>query len=169
VVRVVDGHTQSGLRADLYDQANLVEVLHADGTLATYAHLRRGAQVEVGQQVATGERIGFSGDSGYAGGPHLHFMVWKREADLSATGVPVRFHDGSAQGFVPRVGAAYAPACQPSGQGCAPDERPPAAEALPARRDEPRPRAQRRADGACACANGALIHVDLPCDQVCAR
>jgi hypothetical protein len=27
----------------------------------------------------------------------------------------------------------------------------------------------RRADGACVCPNGATIHVDLPCHQVCGR
>lgn len=169
VIRVVDGHATGGLRPELHDQGNRVELLHADGTIATYAQLRRGAVVELGQELATGERIGFSGDTGYSGGPHLHFGVWKREADLGSASVPVRFHDGSEQGFVPRVGVAYAPGCAQSGAGCAPGERPPAPETPAAPGDPALARAPRRDDGACLCSNGAVIHVDLPCDLVCAR
>jgi murein DD-endopeptidase MepM/ murein hydrolase activator NlpD len=169
VVRVVDGHGPGALRASLADEANLVEVLHADGTLASYAHLRRGAVVQVGQQLATGETLGFSGASGYASGPHLHFAVWRRQADLSAQSLPLRFYDGSAQGFEPVPGVAYAPACSASGTGCAPGELPPVSEAQPpARRDAPSARGLRRDDGACVCPNGAVIHVEgLRCALVC--
>jgi murein DD-endopeptidase MepM/ murein hydrolase activator NlpD len=169
VVTVVDGLSAGGLRRDLYDQANRVEILHVDGTLATYAHLRQGAAVKVGQQVATGDLLGYSGDTGYSSGPHLHFMVWKREADLSWTSLPVRFFDGTPQGMVPAQGVAYAPACASTGAGCAPGETPPAPEPVPAKRADAGARGLRRTDGACVCGNGAVIYVDLPCEQVCAR
>ncbi len=169
VVSVVDAHATGGLRKLLHDQANRVEVLHADGSLATYAHLRQGATAHVGQEVSAGDRIGFSGDTGYSSGPHLHFMVWKREPDLSWSSLPVRFDDGTPQGFLPEVGLAYAPSCGPGGAGCSPEELPPVAETLPARRDEPRARVVQRADGACVCPNGAVIHVDLACELVCGR
>src|SRR5262249_37710766 len=128
---------------------NRIDVLHADGTVATYANLRPGARVEVGQAVATGQPLGSSGDAG-SGAP-LRLGVWKREADLSATGVAIRFHDGSAHGFVPQMGVAYAPACRASGSGCAPGEAPPEPESRPAHRRETPSRAVRRDDGACAC------------------
>jgi murein DD-endopeptidase MepM/ murein hydrolase activator NlpD len=168
VVRVVDEHATGGLRRLLYDQANRVELLHDDGTLATYAHLRQGAVVQVGQQVSAGERIGFSGDTGYSSGPHLHFMVWKREPDLSWSSLPVRFDDGTPEGFQPEAGLAYAPTCGSTGAGCAPGALLPVA-GVPARRDEPRAPVVRRDDGACVCPNGAVIHVELACELVCGR
>ena len=82
VIAVRDGSVASGPMRRFYDKANAVEVLHADGTIATYAHLQNGAVVEVGQHVAPGERIGLSGDTGLSTGPHLHFMVWRRTAAL---------------------------------------------------------------------------------------
>jgi murein DD-endopeptidase MepM/ murein hydrolase activator NlpD len=169
VVMVVDGNVASGLRKRDYDKANKVDVLHADGTLATYAHLRHGVRVKPGERVSTGDLIGLSGDTGFSGGPHLHFMVWRRTVDLSWTSVPIRFHDGTAPGFVPSRGVAYAPACGTSGRACADGERPPPDEALPAAPATAGLPAVRRSDGACACPNGALIHVDLPCDRVCGR
>ena len=121
VVAVRDGFQDSGRRKLRHDEANAVEVLHGDGTIASYSHLRKGIPVQVGDVVAAGQRLGLSGDSGYSTGPHLHFMVWRRQADLSWASVPVRFDDGSAEGFVPSEGIAYAPACR--GDRCSPSRR----------------------------------------------
>ena len=168
VIRVRDGNIASGTRRAYYDKANSVEVLHPDGTIATYAHLRHGAVVEVGEEVQTGQLIGLSGDTGFSTGPHLHFMVWKRLPDLGWRTVPVRFHDATEKGFLPAPGVAYAPACSTSGMGCAPGEAPPAEDAVPAARAPAGgATSHRREDGACACANGAVLHVDLPCSLVC--
>ncbi len=58
--------------------ANYVVILHSDGTWANYDHLRRnGAAVELGQWVKAGQVIGYSGHTGWAKGPHLHFDVRK--------------------------------------------------------------------------------------------
>ena len=108
------------------------------------------------------------GDSGLSGGPHLHFMVWRRTLDLTGETLPIRFHDGTAGGVFPRPGVAYAPACSTTGAGCAIDERPPD-DAVPTARSARARGGVRRVDGACACNNGAVIHVDLPCSQVCGR
>jgi murein DD-endopeptidase MepM/ murein hydrolase activator NlpD len=169
VVTVVDalgaGADARGALAD----ANRVDVLHADGTLATYAYLRQGAPVRLGQSVITGDLLGWSGESGAAREPHLHFRVWKRDPDLAQRSLAVRFHDGSAAGFVPSAGVAYAPGCSSSGAGCAPGDRPAPEPAL-ARSDASRAPAERRADGACACPNGAVIAVaQLSCERVCGR
>lgn len=77
VMQVEDGFRTAGTDAGRYaTQANYIRIAHDDGTMAVYAHLRRdGAQVRVGQRVATGERIGLSGNTGYTTGPHLHFVV----------------------------------------------------------------------------------------------
>ncbi len=167
VVSVRDGNIASGARKVFYDKANAVEVLHADGTIASYAHLRHGAVVEVGQTVATGQLIGLSGDTGFSTGPHLHFMVWRRLAGLGWKSVSVRFHDGSEQGFVPARGLACAPACSTAGLGCAEGEAAPPSESWPASPAAPSRASTRRQDGACVCGNGAILHVDLPCSLVC--
>jgi murein DD-endopeptidase MepM/ murein hydrolase activator NlpD len=169
VVDVVDGNIASGTRKVFYDKANRVQVLHADGTIAMYAHLRHGAVVEVGEQVGTGDLLGLSGDTGFSTGPHLHFMVWKRQPDLSMATVPIRFDDRTALGFVPGRGVEYPPACSTSGMGCALGETAPRDEAMPAAPARPTRTAVRRDDGACLCPNGAVLHVDLPCRMVCGR
>ena len=167
VVEVVEGHLSAGTTPRFYDKANRVTVLHTDGTLAMYAHLRPGAVVSVGESVKTGDLLGFSGDTGYSTGPHLHFMVWKRQTDLTLASVPIRFYDGSREGVIPSPGLAYAPACGTSGEGCAPGEQAPEEVSLPAAPAAASHPGARRPDGACECANGAVIHVDLPCQAVC--
>ena len=54
--------------------ANTVEILHADGTIGLYMHLRRGTVAE-GAQVRQGQQIGLSGNSGWSTGPHVHVQV----------------------------------------------------------------------------------------------
>ncbi len=58
------------------DRANFVRILHDDGTMALYAHLRQhGVRVRQGQYVRRGEVIGESGNTGYSAGAHLHFVI----------------------------------------------------------------------------------------------
>ena len=82
----------------MLDQANFVEILHDDGTIAIYAHLQWDSiRVRIGQHVARGEYIANSGNTGFTTGPHLHFAVWRNVngADIS---IPVQFAglDGAA-------------------------------------------------------------------------
>lgn len=51
-----------------------VVLQHGNGTQTLYAHLRSTA-VSVGEQVWTGETIGYLGNTGRSTGPHLHFEV----------------------------------------------------------------------------------------------
>ena len=58
-----------------YSYGKWVLIKHANGLDTLYAHLSQ-ANVTTGQSVATGQVIGYSGATGYATGPHLHFGVY---------------------------------------------------------------------------------------------
>jgi murein DD-endopeptidase MepM/ murein hydrolase activator NlpD len=53
---------------------NLVRVKHANGYETYYLHLSR-RLVRVGQRIEQGQRIGLSGATGLASGPHLDFRI----------------------------------------------------------------------------------------------
>ena len=53
---------------------NVVQLQHANDRATVYAHLSR-IDVQKGQHVDLGERIGAVGATGWATGPHLHFEV----------------------------------------------------------------------------------------------
>lgn len=67
------GDTDIGCRRASYGKWILVR--HGNNLTTLYAHLS-GISVSAGQQVQRGDRIGYSGMSGYATGPHLHFSVF---------------------------------------------------------------------------------------------
>src|SRR5205085_4914277 len=55
---------------------NGVVVQHADGSQATYWHMRKNSvRPAVDAAVAIGDTLGMVGSSGYSTGPHLHFEV----------------------------------------------------------------------------------------------
>jgi murein DD-endopeptidase MepM/ murein hydrolase activator NlpD len=60
---------------------NMVVIAHGSGVHTLYAHLSRIA-VKVGKSVRAGSTIGFVGASGKATGPHLHFEVIVRGANV---------------------------------------------------------------------------------------
>ncbi len=76
VVAAMAGHAEGGADRALADQANYVRVLHEDGSMALYAHLREGGvSVRSGDQVHLGQVLGYAGSTGFSSGPHLHFAV----------------------------------------------------------------------------------------------
>jgi murein DD-endopeptidase MepM/ murein hydrolase activator NlpD len=75
----------------MLDQANVVEILHDDGTIAIYAHLHWDSiRVRIGQTVARGQYIADSGSTGFSTGPHLHFAVI-RNTGTENVSIPVQF------------------------------------------------------------------------------
>ncbi len=52
-----------------------VLVRHGNGLATLYAHLSS-INVSAGQSVSTGQVLGYSGNTGYSTGPHLHFTVY---------------------------------------------------------------------------------------------
>lgn len=56
---------------------NYVTIMHEDGSFADYYHLKQnGVLVELGSEVAQGQPIGLTGNTGWATGYHLHFIVY---------------------------------------------------------------------------------------------
>lgn len=85
-------------------QANIVSILHDDGTYAIYAHLNwNSIRVQPGDRVRRGEYIADSGNTGFSSGPHLHFVVIKN-ADMRSESVPVTFEGPNGAAIVPERG-----------------------------------------------------------------
>jgi murein DD-endopeptidase MepM/ murein hydrolase activator NlpD len=91
VMQVESDFDKAGLNAEKYGgRANYVRIVHDDGTMALYAHLREGGVlVRVGQRVAKGQEIGLSGNTGFTSGPHLHFAV-QVNRDMRLVSIPFR-------------------------------------------------------------------------------
>jgi murein DD-endopeptidase MepM/ murein hydrolase activator NlpD len=88
-------------------RANIVRVLHDDGTMSLYAHLNwNSIRVVPGQKVARGEYLADSGNTGFTTGPHLHFVV-QRNDDGRIVSVPVEFAGAGGAAITVRAGQRY--------------------------------------------------------------
>jgi len=86
-----DFFTRGKNRERFGDRANIVRILHEDGTMAIYAHLQLDSvRVRAGSIVLTGEQIARSGNTGYSSGPHLHFAI-QRNAGMHLVSLPFVF------------------------------------------------------------------------------
>ncbi|MEX0720957.1 MAG: M23 family metallopeptidase [Balneolaceae bacterium] len=100
VVALEDKNDRGGPLKKFMKYANFITIMHKDGTFADYSHLmNKGVTVEIGQKIKKGQLIGFSGATGFATGPHLHFAVKKAKKGGGYISVPVKFatKDGIAE------------------------------------------------------------------------
>ena len=104
VIVAKDNYNFGGKSDYFLDKANHVMVLHADGSIAVYAHILSGsATVSHGDQVVAGQRIARSGESGFTTGPHLHFALL-RNVGAVLMSVPFQFKDAQGNPFTPQRG-----------------------------------------------------------------
>jgi len=104
VIEVNDDFYNSGTQQAYKSRANSIRVLHNDGSMAVYAHLAlEKAQVFPGLNVATGQVIGFSGNTGYSSGPHLHFSV-QLNLGMALVSVPFKFTAVNGISYTPVTG-----------------------------------------------------------------
>lgn len=68
------------------DFGNLVVIAHEFGLTTRYAHMSK-IDVKAGDQVETGQVVGYVGATGRATGPHLHYEVWANGQPLN----PLKF------------------------------------------------------------------------------
>ncbi len=100
VMETIASYSTGGQNAKMYaDRANFIRILHDDGSMALYAHLKEnGILVSTGQRVGLGEPIGYSGNTGFSSGPHLHFAL-QINTGMRLTSIP--FKMVGPQGFLP--------------------------------------------------------------------
>lgn len=97
VIDISNWHLYAAKDPIYLDKANSVTILHDDGTMAEYAHLAAAqSPVFIGKRVNLGDLIGYSGNTGYSSGPHLHFVVAKAtvrpDGVVDKVSIPIIFY-----------------------------------------------------------------------------
>jgi murein DD-endopeptidase MepM/ murein hydrolase activator NlpD len=106
VFEVASTNFRGGIEAQQFAaSANLVRIMHDDGTHAVYAHLNWNTiRVRPGDRVERGEYIADSGNTGFSSGPHLHFAVLQN-LGMRIEAVPIVFTGRNADEIVPATGS----------------------------------------------------------------
>lgn len=111
IVVGAEGSNTLGAPSPEYRQyANYVIIEHSDGTMGNYYHLKQGGPaVSIGQKVKKGDLIGYSGNTGYTSGPHLHFSVSKVDpvSMRRPMNLPVKMQTLQGIVLLPRKGDQY--------------------------------------------------------------
>ncbi|MBL8250265.1 MAG: M23 family metallopeptidase [Candidatus Competibacter sp.] len=108
IMEVADDFFDGGTDPKYQTRANAVRVLHADGTMAIYAHLHPDSiRVAPGQRVERGTWLANSGNTGFSTGPHLHFAI-QRNAGMELVSVPFEFAGADGRGVTPVAGTQLA-------------------------------------------------------------
>ena len=94
---IKDDSNISGSDPKYWNEGNYIVIKH-DGESTAYEHFKyRGVIVKIGDNVKQGQIIGYSGNTGYTRGPHLHFEVMEfyGSGDEDYVTLKARFKDFS--------------------------------------------------------------------------
>lgn len=95
VVEVKGDSKIGGPDESLRKYCNVVRIKHENEEYSGYVHLKyKGICVKKGQRVKEGELIGYSGSTGFATYPHLHFAIYELKKDRKLHLIP-RFKSGN--------------------------------------------------------------------------
>lgn len=98
VVGIEDRFPDTGGGPEKMSKFNYVWIEHDGGYRSAYLHLQQGfaskVQIRVGDRVPAGQLIGFSGNSGWSSGPHLHVEIHKPQNRVFGQTVPFEFDRG---------------------------------------------------------------------------
>ncbi|NOQ76751.1 MAG: peptidoglycan DD-metalloendopeptidase family protein [Methylococcaceae bacterium] len=104
VIEVNNDFFQGGTKQAYKSRANSIRILHEDGSMAVYAHLAlETAQVYPGLKVYAGQLIGYSGNTGFSSGPHLHFAVQLNKG-MQLVSIPFKFTESDGTVNTPVAG-----------------------------------------------------------------
>lgn len=103
VISIRDKYPDRGGNKEQIHRFNHVWLEHDGGYRSAYVHLQQGfrqrVNLKVGDQVKAGQIIGYSGNSGWSSGPHLHVEVHRAEERFRFTQtVPFAISDSCSLG-----------------------------------------------------------------------
>ena len=80
-----------GPNKKFWDKGNRIVIEHKNKEYSAYEHLRyKGSRVKVEQKVRKGKLIGYSGNTGYSFGPHLHFEIFNNPDKEKSEGTTLK-------------------------------------------------------------------------------